>query len=800
LLPRGWRLGCSPPQLAPEYGITTAETTASLEARRRRRDSTAINGAMPLEMWGGLECTINRVREIYFRQMERNGHLWRLSDIDLFAGLGIRAIRYPVLWEQFVPRLDDRSHKIDWTWADERLGRLRELGVRPIVGLVHHGSGPPDTSLVEPSFATGLARFARQVAERYPWVDAYTPVNEPLTTARFSGLYGVWYPHGRSHRTFARALLNQCRAVVLAMAEIRAVNPEAQLIQTEDLGRIYSTPGLAYQAAFENERRWLSFDLLCGLVDSDHPLRSRLRRWGVTDSELAEFRKAPCPPNILGINHYLTSDRFLDEDREKYPERARSHNRNELYADIEAVRACGDCHVGVCVRLREAWDRYHLPLAVTESHLGSTREEQLRWLNEAWGAARELRREGIDVRAVTAWSLLGAFDWNTLVTRERGFYEPGVFDVRGPRPRRTALAGLVTTLASGAKPNHPVLAQPGWWRRPDRICWPAAEGRSYAQPTGPSHDMRDRSTRPLAIVGATGTLGSAFARLCDVRGIPYHVLTRSEVDITDPKSVDEMLDITSPWALVNCAGYVRVDEAERNPDECFRTNVTGPAVLASGCTRHGVELLTFSSDLVFDGLARSPYTEDDMPAPLSVYGKSKMEMEQRVREILPRALVVRTSAFFGPWDEHNFVTASLRALRAGRTIRVLGDVTISPTYIVDLVHAALDLLIDDEHGIWHLANEGVLTWAMLARRAARSAGVTTGKIDAIPMHRFDCLAQRPKYSALASIRGRLLPSLNDALLRYTQHRELVRRSASPDGRERRRRYRPWKYDHAQAWA
>ena len=105
-----------------------------------------------------------------------------------------------MLWE--------RVERDGWAWTDERLGRLRELGLRPIVGLVHHGSGPPHTSLVDPGFATGLAAFARAAAERYPWVDAWTPVNEPLTTARFSGLYGFWYPHGRDAASISRALLN----------------------------------------------------------------------------------------------------------------------------------------------------------------------------------------------------------------------------------------------------------------------------------------------------------------------------------------------------------------------------------------------------------------------------------------------------------------------------------------------------------------------------------------------------------------------------------------------------------------
>src|SRR5689334_1999480 len=213
----------------------------------------------PLELWAGIECTVNRVGNIYFDQLERNGHAARINDLDLIAGLGIRTLRYPVLWERTAPLGLDRA---DWTWADARLTRLRQLGIKLIVGLLHHGSGPPYTSLIDPAFAAEFAGYARAVAERYECVENYTPVNEPLTTARFSGLYGHWYPHGQDGLVFAQALLAECRATVLAMRAIREINPAARLIQTEDLGKTYSTPQLTYQAEFENERRWLTFDLL----------------------------------------------------------------------------------------------------------------------------------------------------------------------------------------------------------------------------------------------------------------------------------------------------------------------------------------------------------------------------------------------------------------------------------------------------------------------------------------------------------------------------------------------------------
>jgi dTDP-4-dehydrorhamnose reductase len=665
----------------------------------------------------------------------------------------------------------------DWSWADERLERLRELGIRPIVGLVHHGSGPRHTSLIDPAFPEELAKFARAVAERYPWVENYTPVNEPLTTARFSGMYGHWYPHGQDGLTFARALLTECRATVLSMRAIREVNPAAQLVQTEDLGKTHSTPLLAYQAEFENERRWLSFDLLCGRLNRSTPIWTHLRDLGIDEAELNWFLENPCPPDVLGINHYLTSERFLDERTEHYPACSHGGNGVHNYADVEAVRVCAEGTAGPRALMKETWERYGLPIAVTEVHLGCTREEQLRWLKEVWDGAVSLRDEGVDVRAVTAWSLLGAYDWNSLVTRAEGYYEPGVFDLRGPRPRPTAIARMIRDLATGHKPDHPLLDTPGWWHRPERLLYPSVScrsndlGKEQFLDFGKTEINNPKSRRPLAIIGARGTLGRAFARLCDLRGIQYHLLTRQEMDITDPVSVDAALTQLNPWAVVNAAGYVRVDDAEREVDACLRVNAQGPAILAASCARQGVPLLTFSSDLVFDGACTTPYLESNAVAPLNVYGRSKVEAEVRVLKAHPCALVIRTSAFFGPWDEYNFVTIALRQLAAGQTFVAAEDSVVSPTYVPDLVHTTLDLLIDGESGLWHLANKSAIAWADWARLAASIAGVDASRVEARPTRELGLVAPRPTYSVLGSERGILLPSLDNAMSRYFDERQ-----------------------------
>ncbi|HKP86293.1 MAG TPA: SDR family oxidoreductase, partial [Blastocatellia bacterium] len=235
-------------------------------------------------------------------------------------------------------------------------------------------------------------------------------------------------------------------------------------------------------------------------------------------------------------------------------------------------------------------------------------------------------------------------------------------------------------------------------------------------------------------------------------------------------SVEAALDEFEPWAVVNAAGHVRVDDAEGEADLCRRENSDGPATLAAACARRRVALLTFSSDLVFDGRASAPYVESDEVAPLNVYGRSKAEAETLVLRAHPSALVIRTSAFFGPWDEHNFLTIALNQLADGRSFVAASDTVISPTYVPDLVNASLDLLIDGESGLWHLANPGEITWADFARMAARLAGLDENAIDARPMRALGLKAARPAYSALGSERGVLLPPLEDAVSRYLQER------------------------------
>jgi dTDP-4-dehydrorhamnose reductase len=636
--------------------------------------------------------------------------------------------------------------------------------MRPIAGLLHHGSGPRYTSLLHDDFARAFARFAGAAAERYPWIEDWTPINEPLTTARFSALYGHWYPHVADERAFWAALINQIEAVRLAMREIRAVNPGARLIQTEDLGRTYATRAVAHQADFDNARRWMTWDLLCGRVTFDHPLWERLEGFGFGE-RLRILADAPCPPDVVGVNHYLTSDRFLDHRIEAYPPERRGGNEFMAFADVEAIRVALPAPGGLEGALDEAWARYGLPLAVTESHNGCTREEQVRWLREAWETAQTLRARNVDVRAVTAWALLGSHNWTSLLTETGGHYEPGAFDTTGPKLRATALAAEIKRLGSGDASPQPGTEGPGWWRRDIRLSFqPVFRSPETPEPR-PSWRWLAANARPLLIAGASGTLGRAFARACEWRGIAYRLTSRSELSLDDEASIARALDEAGPWGVVNTAGWVRVDDAQKAADACFAVNAAGAARLARACAERGLPFVGFSSDLVFNGAKADAYVERDSPAPLNVYGASKARAEREILAAGGSPLMIRTAAFFSPYDPHNFAAHVRRTLAEGRVLDA-ADVVISPTYVPDLVDRTLDLLLDGETGLRHVANPGAVSWAEFARRLARALALDESLVVERPAAWFGWPAARPPRAALATEFGGALPSLDAAIARY----------------------------------
>ena len=476
-----------------------------------------------------------------------------------------------------------------------------------------------------------------QVAERYPWIDAYTPINEPLTTARFSGLYGHWHPHGRDDTSFVALFLAQLSATARAMREIRMVNPGAELVQTEDLGKVESTPALESQRDFENARRWLTWDILSGSFTREHPCWSYLENSGSEfERDLGLFADGAGAPQLIGINYYVTSERYLDERVERYSLDEIGGNGREVYADVAQVQIPSIMRAGLDGLLRETWERYRRPIAVTECHMGCTREEQKRWLHQVWQSGVRARATGIDVRAITSWALLGSFDWNSLVTRETNHYEAGVFDVRGPVPRPTALAGMVRALARDGEYEHPVLATPGWWQR------------------------RDGSTvagRPIAIVAGEGELGQAFADECASGGFAH-------VRCDTVESAHDALDGQSAWAVI-CANFDDADAAVI-ADLCAARGARF-VNCARGNSREDEESADNSFAPVLEqGADGSSIPEMDAPAragELVILGSEQAD----VRELARATLELLLDEEDGPWylDAHPGRASTASAIGIG---------------------------------------------------------------------------------------------------------------------------------------
>lgn len=337
--------------------------------------------------------------------------------------------------------------------------------------------------------------------------------------------------------------------------------------------------------------------------------------------------------------------------------------------------------------------------------------------------------------------------------------------MRGAAPRLTRVGRFLGAIGANRQADLPAeLAGAGWWQRdlrlhhgPARRPAPVKEHRRAPQ--------QRRGARPILILGATGTLGRAFARACDLRNLPYRLMGRHELDLAHPDRMAAALAEAAPWAVINAAGWVRVDAAEATPDACMTANAAGAIALARACDERGMPCVSFSSDLVFGADPADWFVEGDQPAPVNVYGRSKSAMESGVLELTGRHMVVRTAAFFSPDDSCNFAVEVVGRLRRGEPLRAAESV-VTPTYVPDLCHSVLDLLIDGETGLWHLSNHGAVNWAEFARRIALACGLDSSLVEPASGQELGWTAPRPERCALASERGSPMPGLNPAIERF----------------------------------
>jgi beta-glucosidase/6-phospho-beta-glucosidase/beta-galactosidase len=342
-------------------------------------------------------------------QMEVCGHYerWR-EDFDLVDDMGIQFLRYgPPIYRTFLA-----PGKFDWEFTDLSFGELKRRDITPIVDLCHFGVPDWIGNFQNPDFPPQFAAYAAAFADRYPWVQLYTPVNEMFICAAFSAKYGWWNEQMTTDRGFVTALKNIVKANVLAMMEILKRRPDAIFIQSESSEYFHAdSPAAIGPAEIMNARRFLSLDLNYGRrVDSE--MYEYLMDNGMTKEEYHFFLhnrlKQHC---ILGNDYYMT-------------------NEHRVHAD-GLTEASGEVF-GYTEITRQYYDRYRLPVMHTETNMkeGPLGTEAVQWLWKEWASVLRLRNDGIPTVGFTWYSLTDQVDWDTALREQNGNVNPlGLYDL-----------------------------------------------------------------------------------------------------------------------------------------------------------------------------------------------------------------------------------------------------------------------------------------------------------------------------------------------------------------------------------
>lgn len=256
----------------------------------------------------------------------------------------------------------------------------------------------------------------------------------------------------------------------------------------------------------------------------------------------------------------------------------------------------------------------------------------------------------------------------------------------------------------------------------------------------------------VLVTGATGQVGSEVVTAMHRLGHDVIAPGRSGLDLMQPSQVEHRVTLLVPDWIINCAAYTQVDRAESEPEQANTVNRDSAAALARAAATCNARLLHVSTDFVFDGSQSRPYREDDTPNPLGVYGRSKLEGEQAVRDALPDAVILRTAWVYGVHG-HNFVRTMLRLAGEGRPLRVVDDQTGSPTWAHDIAGAITALLQAGAAGLFHYTSAGSVSWcdfagAILSEAAQAGFDIRTQTVEPITTADYPTPARRPAYSVL----------------------------------------------------
>ena len=359
----------------------------------------------------GIENSIPRIKggRVRIDQMDSCGHyrLWQ-KDFDLVQEIGLQFLRYgPPLHTSLLG-----ADRYDWEFADVTFADLRRRNIVPIVDLCHFGLPDWLGDFQNPDFPELFARYAKAFAQRFPWVQLYTPVNEMFICAQFSAKYGWWNEEGTTDFTFVTALKHLVKANVRAMQEILTVRADAIFIQSESSEYFHAeNPAAIKPAEIENSKRFLSLDLNYGhRVDSE--MYEYLTDNGMTRDEYHFFLGNSLHHHcILGNDYYWT-------------------NEHRVAAD-GATKASGEIF-GYSEITRQYYHRYRLPVMHTETNIaeGPNGDEAVNWLWKEWANVLRVRNDGVPTVGFTWYSLTDQMDWDTALREENGRVHPvGLYDL-----------------------------------------------------------------------------------------------------------------------------------------------------------------------------------------------------------------------------------------------------------------------------------------------------------------------------------------------------------------------------------
>ena len=253
----------------------------------------------------------------------------------------------------------------------------------------------------------------------------------------------------------------------------------------------------------------------------------------------------------------------------------------------------------------------------------------------------------------------------------------------------------------------------------------------------------------ILITGANGLLGHELSSI--LKGHTLILLSHSQLDISDPESVNKQIDSSSPDIIINSAAYTQVDACETNYDLAFKSNAIGPKNLAIKCKQLGIPLIHISTDYVFEGNEKknSPLVEDDKLGPKTVYGKTKLEGEKMVQENCQKYFILRTAWLYG--EGKNFVKTMMSLSKKNKELKVVNDQIGSPTYAKDLAKAIKEIIEkkSDKYGIYHVTNKGEVSWYEFAKKIFEIKNIEI-KVNPCTSEEFPRPAPRPHYSVLSN--------------------------------------------------